>query len=176
METSVLFSGFGGQGILFMGKFFAYYGLLSGCEVSWMPSYGAEMRGGTANCGVRVSKSPIGSPAVDKPDTLVCMNFPSFEKYKNSLVPGGLMFVDNTTFNKDTGRGDVTAYLLAASKVADDNGVGSLANMVMMGKILTVKGIYDNALINEVMKKTVSARRKDMFDSNIKAIALGREL
>ena len=176
METSVLFSGFGGQGILFMGKFFAYYGLLSGCEVSWIPSYGAEMRGGTANCGVRVSRSPIGSPVVDRPDTLVCMNLPSFDKYNETLAPGGLLFVDNTTFDKNFDRGDVTAHFIAASKVADDNGVGNLSNMVMMGKILAVKGIYDERLVSEVMKKTVSARRKDMFDANLKAIELGRGL
>ena len=176
METSVIFSGFGGQGILFMGKFFAYYGLLSGCEVSWIPSYGAEMRGGAANCGVRVSKTPIGSPVVDAPDTLVCMSLAALNKYENMLTPGGSLFVDNSTFTQKSTRDDVTAHYAAASLTADENGIKALANMVMMGKILAVKDLYDKDLVYETMKKTVPERKKDLFDSNIFAIELGGKL
>jgi len=175
METSVIFSGFGGQGILFMGKFFAYFGLLSGYEVSWIPSYGAEMRGGAANCGVRVSKAPIGSPVVDKPDTLVCMSLAALNKYENMLEPGGMLFVDNSTFTQKSSR-DVTAHYAAASLTADENGIKALANMVMMGKILAVKNLYDKDLVYETMRKTVPERKKDLFDSNIFAIELGGKL
>ena len=90
----MLFAGFGGQGILFAGKFLAYKGLIEGKQVSWLPSYGPEMRGGTANCSVIISDEPIGSPIVDKPDVLVAMNLPSLEKYENEVVSGGKIFVD----------------------------------------------------------------------------------
>jgi len=176
METSVLFSGFGGQGILFMGKFFAYYGMLNGYEVSWIPSYGAEMRGGTANCAVRVSKETIGSPVVAHPDLLVCMNKPSLDKYEKNLLAGGALFIDNSVFNEQSGRDDVSVYYAAAARTADLNGMPALANMVMMGKILTVKNIYDDSTVRQAMEKTVPARRKEMFDMNIRAIEMGRGL
>ena len=96
MKTcQILFAGFGGQGILFAGKFLAYKGLLAGKQVSWLPSYGPEMRGGTANCSVIVSDAPIGSPIVDRPDVLVVMNAPSLDKYEDAVVPGGKIFVDS---------------------------------------------------------------------------------
>jgi len=176
METSVLFSGFGGQGILFMGKFFSYYGLLNGYEVSWMPSYGAEMRGGTANCGVRISKTQIGSPVVANPDILVCMSLQTLTKYGGRIKPGGEMFADNTAFTQRSDRTDITAYYLPATKTADENGISALANMIMMGKILTVKNIYDPETVKEAMKRTVPERRKDMFEANIRAIEIGTKL
>ena len=103
----MLFAGFGGQGILFAGKFLAYKGLIEGKQVSWLPSYGPEMRGGTANCSVIISDEPIGSPIVDKPDVLVAMNLPSLEKYENEVVSGGKIFVDSTMIDKKVDRTDV---------------------------------------------------------------------
>ena len=96
MTTQILIAGFGGQGVLFAGKFLAYKGLSEGREVSWLPSYGPEMRGGTANCSVILSDEPVGSPIVAKPDVLMAMNLPSFDKYESSVVPGGYVFVDST--------------------------------------------------------------------------------
>ena len=106
----MLFAGFGGQGILFAGKFLAYKGLIEGKQVSWLPSYGPEMRGGTANCSVIISDEPIGSPIVDKPDVLVAMNLPSLEKYENEVVSGGKIFVDSTMIDKKVDRTDVDVY------------------------------------------------------------------
>ena len=105
--TNILFAGFGGQGILFAGKFVAYKGLLEGKHISWLPSYGPEMRGGTANCSVIVSEDPIGSPIVSKPDVLVAMNLPSLDKYENEVVPGGKIFVDSTLIERKVNRTDV---------------------------------------------------------------------
>ena len=94
--TQYLFAGFGGQGILFSGKFLAYKGLMAGKNVSWLPSYGPEMRGGTASCSVVLSETPIGSPIVSNPDVLIAMNLPSLDRYENSVAPGGTIFVDST--------------------------------------------------------------------------------
>ena len=94
--TQILIAGFGGQGILFAGKFLAYKGLLEDLQVSWLPSYGPEMRGGTANCNVILSEEPVGSPIVTSPDVLIAMNLPSLQKYVDAVVPGGQIYVDST--------------------------------------------------------------------------------
>mgnify|MGYP002583606112 FL=1 len=99
-----LFSGFGGQGILFAGKFMAYKGLTEGKQVSWLPSYGPEMRGGTASCGVIVGDTPVGSPIVSKPDILIAMNLPSLDKYESAVVPGGKIFYDSSLITRDVNR------------------------------------------------------------------------
>ena len=100
MTNQILIAGFGGQGVLFTGKFLAYKGLLEGREVSWLPSYGPEMRGGTANCSVILSDDPVGSPIVSNPDSLIVMNLPSYDKYEQSVVPGGKVFVDSTLIDR----------------------------------------------------------------------------
>ena len=102
MTTQLLLAGFGGQGILFAGKFLAYAGLLEGRQLSWLPSYGPEMRGGTANCSVILSDEPVGSPIVSNPDILVAMNLPSLDKYEDAVVPGGMIFVDSTLIKRYT--------------------------------------------------------------------------
>ena len=112
--TSILIAGFGGQGILFAGKALAYAGLLEDRNVSWLPSYGPEMRGGTANCSIILSDTTIGSPIVNKPDIRVAMNLPSLEKYENEAVAGGTIFVDSSLINKTVNRTDVTTYYIPA--------------------------------------------------------------
>ncbi len=137
MKTcQILFAGFGGQGILFAGKFLAYKGLLAGKQVSWLPSYGPEMRGGTANCSVIVSDAPIGSPIVDRPDVLVVMNAPSLDKYEDAVVPGGKIFVDSAMVGRKVRRQDVEAYYLPATNLANDHEISTLANMIMTGKVM----------------------------------------
>ena len=134
--TNILFAGFGGQGILFAGKFVAYKGLLEGKHISWLPSYGPEMRGGTANCSVIVSEDPIGSPIVSKPDVLVAMNLPSLDKYENEVVPGGKIFVDSTLIERKVNRTDVDVYYIPATGLASEKGINTLANMIITGKLL----------------------------------------
>ena len=136
MNKQILIAGFGGQGILFSGKFLAYEGLIDGKEVSWLPSYGPEIRGGTANCSIIISDTKIGSPIVDTPDVLIAMNAPSFDKYINEIVPGGQVFVDSSLISKKSERTDIEAYYIPATKLASDNGMSTLANMIIVGKIL----------------------------------------
>ena len=118
--TNLLFAGFGGQGILFSGKFLAYKGLIEDRQVSWLPSYGPEMRGGTANCSVILSDEPVGSPIVGNPDVLIAMNLPSLDKYEDAVVPGGKIFVDSTLIGRQVRRTDVTTYYIPATQMASD--------------------------------------------------------
>lgn len=172
MTTKLLFAGFGGQGILFSGKFLAYMGLLAGRQVSWLPSYGPEMRGGTANCSVILSDEPVGSPIVGEPDILIAMNLPSLDKYEDAVVSGGRIFVDSTLISREVRRGDVTACYVPATRMADDNGMSSLANMILMGKVLRECPELGGD-IEAALQKVVSARHQELLDVNRKALELG---
>lgn len=169
--TEYLLAGFGGQGILFAGKFLAYKGLVEGKQVSWLPSYGPEMRGGTANCSVIISDSPVGSPIVTVPDILVAMNLPSLDKYEDTVKSGGTVYVDSSLIGRKIKRKDVTAVYIPATSLASDNGFPSLANIVMMGKVLA--DAPEN-LISETLTQTISAKRGDMLALNLKAFGLGK--
>ena len=116
---NILLAGFGGQGILFAGKVIAYAGLMDSKEISWLPSYGPEMRGGTANCSVCISDEAIGSPLVTNPDIFVAMNLPSFDKFINDVQPGGIVLIDSSLIDKKVERTDVTAFYVPATKLAD---------------------------------------------------------
>ncbi len=174
-QTQFLFSGFGGQGILFAGKFLAYKGLMEERQVSWLPSYGPEMRGGTASCGVILSDDPVGSPIVTQPDVLVAMNLPSLDKYEDAVVPGGIIFADSTLIERKVKRTDVTVYYIPATKMAGDNGIPSLANMIIVGKLLAVLDEYKEEAITATLGKVISARKADMLDANRKALQIGAD-
>ena len=175
MTTQILIAGFGGQGILFAGKFLANKGLLEGRQLSWLPSYGPEMRGGTANCSVVLSDEPVGSPIVNKPDVLIVMNLPSLDKYEDAVVPGGTIFVDSTLIGRKVRRTDVRAFYLPATQLAQQNGIASLANMIMLGKVLRECDFtgFDN--IEDAVRSVVSAKHADLFEVNLKALKLGYE-
>ena len=170
---NILFAGFGGQGILFAGKFVAYKGLLENKQVSWLPSYGPEMRGGTANCSVIVSDEPIGSPIVGKPDVLVAMNLPSLDKYEGETVPGGQIFVDSSLIERKLEREDVEGYYIPATQLASDNDLAGLANMIIMGKLLSAIGEYTVEEIENTLAKVIPAKKASMLDFNRKALDLG---
>ena len=174
-QTQFLFSGFGGQGILFAGKFLAYKGLMEDRQVSWLPSYGPEMRGGTASCSVILSDEPVGSPIVTRPDVLVAMNLPSLDKFEDSVAPGGIIFVDSTLVERKVHRTDVTAYYIPATKLAGENGMGNLANMIIVGKLLSVLGEYDPDGIAATLGKVIPARKANMLDLNRAAMKLGAD-
>ena len=171
--TQFLFSGFGGQGILFAGKFMVYKGMMEGRQVSWLPSYGPEMRGGTASCSVIVGDEPVGSPIVTHPDVLVAMNLPSFDRYEPAVVPGGMVFLDSTLIGRAPARSDVTVYAVPATQMASDNGIPTLANMIIVGKILRVLGQDGKADVEAALKKVISAKHADMLDANLRALLLG---
>ncbi len=171
----MLFSGFGGQGILFAGKFIAYKGLIEEKQISWLPSYGPEMRGGTASCSVIVSDDPIGSPIVSSPDLLVAMNLPSLDKFEASVVPGGMIFADSTLIERQVTRDDVKVFYIPATRLASENGMPTLANMIIVGKILKELGEYHEEAVTAALKKVISAKHADMLEVNLKAMRLGAE-
>ncbi len=173
--TQYLFAGFGGQGILFAGKFTAYKGLIEEKQVSWLPSYGPEMRGGTASCSVIVSDDPVGSPIVSKPDVLIAMNLPSLDRYEDAVVPGGTIFVDSTLVERKVKRQDVTVHYIPATRLASENGISTLANMIIVGNILKTFNDFGEESVNAALKKVISAKHADMLDVNLKALKIGAE-
>ena len=173
MTTKILFAGFGGQGILFSGKFLAYEGLLEGRQVSWLPSYGPEMRGGTANCSVILSDTPVGSPIVNNPDVLIAMNLPSYDKYEGAVEKGGKVFVDSSLIARGATRDDIDTYFIPATRLASENGMPTLANMIILGKVIKETAVIPFENVERALKKVISAKRADMLDINMKALKLG---
>jgi 2-oxoglutarate ferredoxin oxidoreductase subunit gamma len=169
MTNQILIAGFGGQGVLFAGKFLAYKGLLEEKQISWLPSYGPEMRGGTANCSVIISDEPVGSPIVSNPDALIAMNLPSLDKYEPAVAPGGKVFIDSTVIDRKVLRDDIDAYYIPATKMAADSGIPTLANMIILGKMIKETGAVSFENLLDAMKKVVSAQRSELMDVNIKA-------
>ena len=170
-----LFAGFGGQGLLFAGKVLANKALMEDKHVSWLPSYGPEMRGGTANCSVIVSDEPVGSPIVSHPDVLVAMNLPSLDKFENEVTAGGIILVDSSLIERKVEREDVTVCYVPATQMASDNGTTTLANMILTGKMLRVLGEYDEDELRRTMEKVIPAKHRDMLDLNLGAMRLGAE-
>ena len=175
MTTQILIAGFGGQGILFAGKFLANKGLLEGRQLSWLPSYGPEMRGGTANCSVVLSDEPIGSPIVTQPDVLIVRNLPSLDKYEKAVAPGGSVFVDSTLIERPVAREDVKTYYIPATKLAQQNGIPTLANMILLGKVMRESSFVSFEGIEDAVRSVVSAKHADLYEVNLKAIRLGYE-
>ncbi len=173
MNANILIAGFGGQGILFAGKVLAYEGLVEGRQLSWLPSYGPEMRGGTANCNVILSDEPVGSPIVSKPDILMVMNLPSLDKYEDTVVPGGWIFTDSTLIERDVRRTDVNVVKIPATELAGQIGLPTLANMVMLGKVIEKTGVVNFDQLDEALHHVVSAKRPQLFDMNKTALKTG---
>ncbi len=173
MTSKILIAGFGGQGILFAGKALAFTGLKVDKEVSWLPSYGPEMRGGTANCSVTISDEPIGSPIVDKPNILVAMNLPSLEKYLNETEKNGYIVYDSSLISKEVVREDVSVFAIPATKLANDNGLVGLANMIIMGKVIKETNVLTLDQIKNSLSQMVPAKKVELLEKNIKAIELG---
>jgi len=175
MTKQYLFAGFGGQGILFAGKLLAYKGLMDELNVSWLPSYGPEMRGGTASCGVVISNNQIATPIVLHPDVLIAMNLPSLDKYEKEVQSGGVIYVDSSLIERKITRDDVTAYYIPATKLAAENGLDGLANMIIMGQILKNEGKINDESVDKALNKCISARHQDLLKFNRDAITLGSE-
>ena len=169
----MLFAGFGGQGILFSGKVVAYCGLIDDKEVSWLPSYGPEMRGGTANCSVCLDNRPIGSPLVTSPDVLVAMNGPSFDKFIDAVAPGGKVFIDSTLVDRTTARTDITLYPVPATQLTKDEELEGIANVILLGKVLGETGFASMDTVEKALDKCVPKSKAHLLPHNLRAIKLG---
>lgn len=168
-------AGFGGQGILFSGKVVAYAGLIDEKEVSWLPSYGPEMRGGTANCSVCISDQPIASPLVTSPDALLVMNTPSYDKFIDTVAPGGVAIIDSALISKTCDRKDIRAYYVPATSLANENDLHGLANIILVGKLLKETGFASYETVEKAIRKCVPAKKAHLVDANLRAIQIGME-
>ncbi len=175
MTNEILLAGFGGQGILFVGKVLAYSGLIDDKEVSWLPSYGPEMRGGTCNCSVCVSDEPIGSPLVIEPSILLAMNTPSFNKFIGSVKAGGKVFIDSTMVDDKCDRTDIECYYVPATQLAADNNLPGGANIILLGKIMKETGIISEETARKALEKIVPPTKTQLLENNMKAIKIGMD-
>ena len=171
--TEILIAGFGGQGILFSGKFLAYKGLLEDLQVSWLPSYGPEMRGGTANCSVVLSDESIVSPIVLEPTELIAMNLPSLLKFESLVKPGGTIFVNSSVVDKKVERTDVKAVYVDCIKIADELGNAKVANMVMLGAYIEAMKNLSTETIKEMLVHMFTGPKAKLVDLNIEALKRG---
>lgn len=174
-EQEIIIAGFGGQGVLSMGRLIAYAGMIEGKEVSWMPSYGPEMRGGTANCIVIVSDSRISSPIVTKFDTAILLNQPSVDKFEKAVKPGGLLIYEQSTVIHPPTRTDIEIIAIPAIEEADRLQAKQVANMIMAGAFLEKKPILKIETLIEALKKALPPRRHNLIPLNEQALNRGRE-
>lgn len=172
-ETQIILAGFGGQGVLFAGKVISYAGLIEDRELSWLPSYGPEMRGGTANCSVTLSDAPIGSPLVTKPHALVAMNQPSFDKFIDEVREGGVVIADTDMVPEVKQREGVRVIGIPATSLAEKAGLKGLGNIVLVGKLWAEIGFCERATLDAAMEKCVPARKAALLDKNKQALELG---
>ena len=175
MTTQILIAGFGGQGVLFAGKFLAYKGLVQDKNVSWLPSYGPEMRGGTANCSVILSDTPVGSPIITEPDVLVAMNLPSLQKFVDTVVPGGKIIIDSTLIDMKVERTDVEVFYIPATQMAREQHIPTLANMIIMGHLLQNNPELSFEGTTTVVEKLVPPTKAALVELNMKALTLGKD-
>ena len=171
--TQIMIAGFGGQGVLFAGKFLAYKGMVQDKQISWLPSYGPEMRGGTANCSVVISDTPVGSPIITSPDVLIAMNLPSLQKFVDAVVPGGKIILDSTLIDAKVERTDVEVFYIPATQMAKDAGFSTLANMILTGKALKEMDIVAYEGNKETLESFIPAKKAGLIEINCKALQMG---
>ena len=175
MTNDVIMAGFGGQGILLIGKMLAYAGMHEGKEVSWLPSYGPEMRGGTCNCTVVISDRPVGSPVIQSPRAVVAMNKPSLDKFESHVRPGGLLLINSSLIDRSSERDDVTVLEVPANEIANELGNPRGANMVALGAYIGATGAVELEEVEQVVRETFAAKPK-VIDVNLEALHRGYEL
>ncbi|MDN5312874.1 MAG: 2-oxoglutarate ferredoxin oxidoreductase subunit gamma [Thermoanaerobacteraceae bacterium] len=176
MKLEVIMAGFGGQGIMLMGEILAHSAMMEGKEVSWIPSYGPEMRGGTANCMVVISDKRIPSPIISSPDVLVAMNKPSMEKFSPMVKPGGLIILNKAMIDVKSTRWDVEVLEVDAGGIADELGNMKVANMVALGAVVGKTGIVDRKTVLSSIDYFLPPHRKSMYEINEKAFMKGMEI
>jgi len=173
VNEEIKVAGFGGQGVLSLGTVLSEMGMLHNYEVSWLPSYGPEMRGGTANCSVKISKKKIGSPLVANPTILIAMNRPSLDKFENDVISGGLIMYDDSLIDRKPVRDDVDIIPIPATKLADELGNTKAANMIIVGALIALKGFMSQQIVLDSLVNVL--KRKNLVELNQKAILRGAE-
>lgn len=176
MEERITIAGFGGQGVMAMGQLLTYAGMIEGKHVSWLPSYGPEMRGGTANCGVIVSNEPVGSPVVVNSTAAIVMNKPSLDKFEPTVNEGGRLFINSSLIDAKSERKDLEVYYIPANEIADELGNMKVANMVMLGAYLEVSKTVDVESILEGFTKVFGENRAHLIPINKEALEKGAEV
>jgi len=173
MTHEIIMAGFGGQGVMAMGKILVEAALREGKNVSWLPSYGPEMRGGTANCSVIVSEEPIGAPIVTEATAVIVMNRPSLDKFENTVIPGGALFVNSSLIDQKAKRDDIKVYYIPANDIADELGTGRIANIVMLGAYLKASGAANEESIMEIITEIFSGKKANVIPLNKEALVRG---
>lgn len=175
MTHQIIMAGFGGQGVMSMGKILAEAGLKEGKNVSWLPSYGPEMRGGTANCSVIISEDPVGAPTVTEATEVIAMNRPSLDKFERDVIPGGSLFINSSLIEQKAERTDINVYYIPANEIANDMGSGKIANMVMLGAYLKVTGAAKEDTIMEYIAEVFSGKKASVIPLNKEALKRGAD-
>lgn len=175
MLHEMIFAGFGGQGVLSMGQLLTYAGMMEDRNVSWLPSYGPEMRGGTANCNVIVSDDEIGSPVVTQGSAVVVMNRPSLDKFESFVAPGGALFINSSLIDKKAERTDIKVFYVPASEIAGELGNIKVANIVMLGALVKLLKPVEPESVIESLKKVLGPSKEHLIPLNREAMAKGAE-
>ena len=170
----IIISGFGGQGVMSAGQLLAYAGMIEGKQVSWLPSYGPEMRGGAANCAVTISDLPISSPIITNDATsAIIMNLPSLDKFESSLVRDGILMINSSLVKREASRDDVKAYYINATDIANELGNARVANMVLLGAYLEITKVVKVDSILKAFIKVYGSHREHLLPLNKKALEMG---
>jgi len=173
MQKEIIIAGFGGQGVLFSGQVMAYAAMDSGKEVTWIPSYGPEMRGGTANCTVVIADDEIGSPLVKNPPLAIALNLPSFDKYEDVLAPGGTLIVNQSMVDRGAKRSDIHVIQVPCNEIAEEIGDKKLVNMVAVGALLTALPELNVKDVEKALEAHLPARHKHLLPKNYEALKRG---
>jgi 2-oxoglutarate ferredoxin oxidoreductase subunit gamma len=176
MTEEIIIAGFGGQGVLSMGKILAYSGAMENKEVSWLPSYGPEMRGGTANVSVVISDERISSPVLNKFDTAIILNQQSLDKFENSVKPGGILLYDPNGISTPPSRKDIEIYSIEATSKAMELGLSKIFNMIVLGGYLKIKPVVSDEYIKKGLEKSLPAHHHQLIPDNLKALEIGKYL
>jgi 2-oxoglutarate ferredoxin oxidoreductase subunit gamma len=177
MFEQIIISGFGGQGALFAGQLLTYAGLEEGRHVAWLPSYGPEMRGGTARCTVTVSDEPIGSPITDSPNAVIALNPPSLEMFEPKVIPGGLLIVNSSVAREEVKRKDIRSLRIPATDLARDEFQNDrMANMILLGALVRMTGVVTLDSVMKALQKNLPERRHHLLEPNRLALQRGQQI
>ncbi len=173
METSIIIAGFGGQGVLFAGQLLAYAAMDSGRQVTWIPSYGPEMRGGTAHCVVNISDEAIGAPVVARPDVAIVLNQPSYDKYEPLVKASGLLIVNSSLIDSESDREDITTVYVPANAIAEEWGSRKMLNMAALGALLAARPILPLAAVEQALNDHLPADKQHLTAQNVEVLRRG---